>query len=322
MRILILGGTRFVGRHLTQALAADHEVWLANRGRTTTELFGAAGRFDIDRGHHTDLSALEGQRFDAVLDVSAYVPAQVARLADRLADGVQRYLLVSTVSVYDPGHVGEDPTETAILNLAIRDSTEVTGETYGGLKVACEEEAADAWGDRLTVVRPGIVAGPHDHTDRLTWWVRQLGTSDETPLPDRRSQPVQAIDARDLAAFCRRLLEDDRAGTFDATGEAWDLAALVDEVVAVVGAAWTGNVGGATWVAPDRWGEVPLPPLVLDDDALHPMFQRASAKAVEAGLVRRPIRQTLTDLQAWDVERGQPPLAAGPSRDQLAALRR
>jgi 2'-hydroxyisoflavone reductase len=322
MRILIVGGTRFVGRHLTEALAAGHEVWLANRGRTTTELFGAAGRIDVDRGPDGDLDALRGERFDAVVDVSAYVPRQVRALADVLADGVGRYLLISTVSVYDLPGAAADPTERAALVAPLRDTEVVTGETYGGLKVACEEEATAIWADRLTVVRPGIVAGPHDHTDRLTWWVRYLGGTAPTPLPARRDQPVQAIDARDLAAFCGRLLADGTAGTFDATGAPIDLETLVEEVVAVVGAAGAGGSTGPAWVPPDAWGEVPLPPLVLDDPADDPLFGRDSVRAVEAGLDRRPLRETLTDLQTWDVARGQPPLAVEPTAAQLDDLRR
>lgn len=320
MRVLIVGGSRFVGRHLTEVLSADHEVWLANRGRTTTELFGAAGRFDIERGHEVDLSALAEESFDAVVDVSAYVPSQVRAMADVMDGRVGRYLLISTVSVYDPDGAAADPTEDAALLPAIHEDAEVTGETYGGLKVACEEVAADAWGDRLTVVRPGIVAGPHDHTDRLTWWVRFLGGTAPTPLPDRRSQPVEAVDARDLAAFCQRLLEDGTGGAFDATGEPLDVEALAAEVVAVVGASWTGEVGGPAWVPLDRWGDVPLPPLVLRPEDQDGLFRRDSTRAVEAGLVRRPLRQTLVDLQSWDVERGQPPLVVEPTADQLGEV--
>jgi 2'-hydroxyisoflavone reductase len=322
VRVLIVGGSRFVGRHLTEVLSGRHEVWLANRGQTSTELFGAVGRFDVDRSRGGDLSALAGQAFDAVVDVSAYVPAQVRGLAEALAGaGVGRYLLISTVSVYDPAGAAADATEGAATTAPVRDTEEVTPETYGGLKVACEEDAAAAWGDRLTVVRPGIVAGPHDHTDRLTWWPRFLGLSTPTPLPDQRAQPVQSIDARDLALFCRRLLEDGTPGTFDATGDPMDLASLADEVVAVVGAAWAGGATGPQWVPTDRWGDVPLPPLFLGDPVDWPMFARDSARAVEAGLVRRPLRETITDLVAWDVERGQPPLAAPPSAEQVLELR-
>ncbi|CAN5415822.1 SDR family oxidoreductase [soil metagenome] len=330
MRILILGGSQFVGRHITEALAADHEVWLANRGRTSTDLFGAAGRLDVDRSDPSaggDLSALAEQAFDAVVDVSAYVPRQVREVAEVLGDDFTgRYLLISTVSVYDPEGAAADVTETATVVPAVRDTEGVTGKTYGGLKVACEQEAADAFGDRLTVVRPGIVAGPHDPTDRLTWWVRHLGDSTGMPLPDLRDQPVQAVDARDLAGFCRGLLEHGTSGAFDATGASMPLAQLVEEVVAVVGAAWAGGSTGPTWVPREAWGEVPLPPMVLDggdldgDRAHGALFRRDSTAAVAAGLERRPLRETVTDLLTWDIQRGQPPLQVGPTTEQLSLV--
>jgi 2'-hydroxyisoflavone reductase len=320
MRILILGGTSFVGRHMTETLASDHEVWLANRGRTSTDLFGAAGRIEIDRSPDGDLSALADESFDAVIDVSAYVPRQVREISAVLGDRVGRYLLISTVSVYDRDAVGDDVTESAALVPAVRDTEQVTGETYGGLKVACEEEASAAWGDRLTVVRPGIVAGPHDPTDRLTWWVRFLGDSTGTLLPDRREQPVQVVDARDLAGFCARLVQDGLSGTFDATGAPTTLGELSDEVVAVVGASWAGGATGPMWVPLERWGSIPLPPMVLGEGAPDGLFRRDSVDAVGAGLSRRDLRETITDLRSWDVERGQPPLAVEPTAEQLASV--
>ncbi|WP_370328147.1 NAD-dependent epimerase/dehydratase family protein [Euzebya sp.] len=318
MRLLVVGGSKFVGRHVVEAAVADgHEVWLANRGETTTETFGAAGRLTIDRATD-DLGALGGEAFDAVIDVSAYIPRHVTALHDVLGDRVGWYLLVSTVSVYDAAAMADDPTESAPRQLAEHDTEEVTSETYGPLKVACEEAAHQRWDDRLTVVRPGIVAGPHDHTDRFTWWVRHLATTRPTPLPDRRDQPVQVIDARDLAAFCLRLVADRTRGSFDATGEVLTLEALVDAVL--------DGVGGVTdepvrWVDPSRWGEISLPPLVLDpswgQDAL---FQRDSVAAPAAGLTRRPVSVTAEDTRAWDVAIGQPSLAAGPSAEELTAL--
>ncbi len=307
MRLLIVGGSRFVGRHLTEAaVAAGHEVVLANRGRTTTETFGAVDRLTIDRDTG-DLAALAGTRWDAVADVSAYTPAAVTDLAEVVE--ADRYLLVSTVSVYDPGGMAER-TESAPLREAATLDEPRTMARYGELKVACEQVAADRWGPALVVVRPGIVSGPEDPTDRFTWWTRALA-GDPPPLPDARDQDVQVIDARDLAAFCLALLEREDVeglGPLDVTGQAQTL----DQVVAQVAAAVGGDTGEVAWV-PLEEGAADLPPLVLDPSwGQAGIFSRDSAAALAAGLQRRPLADTAADTRAWDLRRGLPPLTAGP----------
>ena len=164
MRYLVLGGTQFVGRHIVSALLdAGHSVTLFTRGRTNPDLFPDAEHLRGDRDG--DLSALEGRSWDRAIDVNAYVPRVVRRSAELLQDAVQHLTFVSTVSVYPRWvEVGEDsPTvapETA--------DEEITSESYGRLKVACEDVIREVFGRRALVVRPGIVVGPHDPTDRFT----------------------------------------------------------------------------------------------------------------------------------------------------------
>lgn len=305
MRLLILGGTRFVGRHITEAaVSAGHEVILANRGRTSTDTLGTAGRVTIDRDTG-DLAGLADTRWDAVVDVSAYTPAHVADLADAIT--AERYLLVSTVSVYDPAGMA-DPAESAPLREPAAPDESRSMDRYGELKVACEQVAEQRWGDARVIVRPGIVAGPHDPTDRFTWWTRALATTPPPPLPDARDQDVQVIDARDLAAFCLHLLSGDRTGPLDVTGEPVPLAGMVEAVAGAVDA----DPSAVSWV-PVEEHEGDLPPLVLDPAwGQAGIFSRSSEAARAAGLERRPLAVTAADTRAWDVDRGLPELTTGP----------
>ena len=304
MRLLVVGGSRFVGRHVVEAaVAAGHAVWLANRGVTTAETFGAEGHITIDR-EAGDLGGLRGIGFDAVVDVSAYVPRHVTQLHDELGQ-VERYLLVSSVSAYDHDAMATSTDEdTTALAAPVRDTETITPETYGGLKVACEEDAADRWGDAASIVRPGIVAGPHDHTDRFTWWVRHLAEDDEVALPDVRTDSVQVVDARDLAALCLALVVADGPAAVDATGDVLTVREMVDAVRDAIDGS-----GEVRWTPLDGWAPDAVPPLVQHPgDALAGIFDRRAPRGRAHGLVPRPLAETAAAVRAWDVERGLPPL--------------
>jgi len=198
MQILVLGGTRVVGRHLVQAaLARGHAVTLFNRGRTDDALFPEAEHLHGDRDGH--LEALDGRHWDAVVDTCGYVPRVVRQSVDRLRGSVGRYLFVSTISVYedlpDPGADEDAPLRT------LDDPTVQT-----------------VTGENATVVRPGMVVGPHDHTDRYTYWLVRVRQGGAVLVPGVPERPVQRIDARDLGAFMVHLLERDTPGVFQAVG--------------------------------------------------------------------------------------------------------
>jgi 2'-hydroxyisoflavone reductase len=315
MRILILGGTSFVGRAIVEdALGGGHQVTLFGRGQTGPDLFPGVERRIGDRSTG-DYAALAEGSWDAVVDVSGYVPRHVQQAADALGDRVGRYLFISTGSVYARGGMSQDSTEEAPRLPPERDTEDITMETYGPLKVACEDDVLATYGQRATIVRPGIVAGPHDPTDRFTWWVRRAARGGRVALPGRAEQPVQVVDSRDLARLVTRLLGDDQPGIYNAVGpaEPTTLAELVRACAAAAGAEVE-----IVLVRPDA--VEPGFPLVLPDPSRDIGFQRSAAKARAAGMPATPLTVTAADVLVWDRERGEPGLATELSPEQEAKL--
>lgn len=323
MDVLVLGGTSFVGRAIVEdLLARGHTPSLFTRGVTNPDLYPDLTRLRGDRGTG-DYASLQGGRWDAVLDVSGYVPRHVGQALDAIEDA-RRYLLVSTVSVYDIAHApAEGLDEDGPLLAPVRDTEDSGGPAYGGLKVACEQDLRARLGDRATVVRPGIVAGPHDPTDRFTWWARRGSQGGRVAVPGRLEQPVQVVDARDLARLCTLLLERDTTGTFNAVGPAD--AVTLGELVSTCAVA-AGTVVELVPVAP----VAPVArergfPLVLDDPADDRLFRVSAAAARGLGLPATPLVVTAADTQAWDRERGAPPIERGFTGSQedeaLATIR-
>ena len=313
MQILVLGGTSFVGRAIVDDLVAHgHTATLFSRGKTGGELFPNVTRLIGDR-ESGDLTSLADGRWDAVVDVSGYVPRHVAQAADALGDRIGRYLFISTGSVYDRSQAGDGMSEDSSRLAPYRDSEEITGETYGPLKVACEDDVLALWGDAATIVRPGIVAGPWDPTDRFTWWVRRAARGGRVALPGRPDQPVQVVDSRDLAALVVQLLADDRPGIFNAVGpvESVTLAELVQ--------ACATSAGTEVIVIPVDQSLAELP-LVLPDATWDVMFRRSATRALEVGLGTTALEQTATDVRVWDTERGLPPLAQELTTERAAEL--
>ena len=299
MRILIIGGTRFVGRHVVeQALACGHEVTIFHRGQTGPDLFPDVEHRIGDRD--SDLTALTEGDWDATVDTCAYVPRQVHELADALGGRGGHHLLVSSVSAYATP-AGPGITEDATL-VELEDPTveEVTGETYGGLKVLCERAAVERHGPRTVVVRPTYVVGPDDYTWRFPWWVARIARGGEVPVPGPPDAPAQVIDARDMGAWMVRLLEGGHTGAFHAVSPAppytWkeQMEAIADAV------APPGTT--LTWVDPATVEELDLAgafPLWSGEDPDVWMMAADPGRAYATGLSPRPLADTVHDTLEW-----------------------
>lgn len=322
MKLLILGGTRFLGRHVAeQALAAGHSVTLMHRGKSNPGLFPQAEHRIADR--NGDLSALSSGTWDACIDTSAYVPRHVRSVAAHLAGRVAQYQLVSSISAYDDsGYSAEQgPDETSTLaSLADPTAEAITGETYGGLKVLCEQAAQAAYGTACLVSRPGLIVGPHDPTGRFTWWPQRLQRGGEVLAPGDPNTPVQFIDVRDAAAWSLRQAEAGTAGVFNLTGPAQALTmggllqAAKDTlnpsaVLQWVDEAWLLAQGVQPWSDLPVW----LP------RALAGMHRTDISRALASGFVSRPLSETLADTAAWATDQ-QPPAGVGLPAAQEAEL--
>lgn len=330
MKLLVIGGTRFLGRHLVDAaLARGDRVTLFNRGRSGAAPAGAEQRTG-DR--HGDLSALDGGTWDAVVDTCGYLPPEVRAMAARLAGRAGAYLFVSSLSVYASNARGNTEDDAVAPLDGDPDTATVDGSTYGPLKALCENAAREAFGAATTVLRPGLIVGPHDPTQRFTYWPARLARAadGETVLaPGRPDAPVQVIDARDLADFMLRLLVDGVRGSFNAVSTPTTMGAVLQACAGAAGVRplwrWV-DIARLQALGAQPWSDLPLS---LPDDAEHAGFMRADvSRALAAGMHMRPLAETVADTLAW--WRALPAAAQGfdkagltPAREAelLAALR-
>ncbi len=323
MDLLILGGTRFLGRHLVEAaLDRDHRVTVFNRGKSGAGLFPRVEELRGDRGG--DLSALLGRHWDAAIDTSGYLPRDVRASAGLLADSVDHYTFVSSISVYsDFGRRGFDE-DAPLLEPPDPEPGELDWELYGALKVGCERAAEAAMPGRTLVVRPGMIVGPHDYTDRFLYWCRRVADGGEVLAPGDPDRPVQLIDARDLAGWTVGMAEDRRAGVYNATGPDHELT-MGGMLEGMRDA--TGSDARFIWM-PEKflldagvepWTELPF----WMPEALAGILSVDVGKAVGAGLAFRPLAEIVRDALAWDARRDRPPeMGAAIPRDRERGLLR
>ncbi len=312
MRILVLGGTAFVGRAITEdALRSGAELTLFNRGKTGADLFPGIRQLTGDRDTG-DYTALRGGHWDALIDVSGYVPRHVRQVMDAVENRIGRYVFISSHAVYR--HEGLQPgaTEDWPRREPLRDTELLAGDNYGRLKVACEDDVVARYGTQATIVRPGKVAGPHDWQGGLTYWARRAARGGRVAVPADPAQPVQVIDSRDLARLVVQLVTDDRPGAFHAVGpaEPVTLGGLIQMCADVAGSS-VELVRVPAETAP------PMFPLIRP---VWPTQQRSAARARDAGMPATPLRVTIADVLAWDRERGEPPLEDGFTAEQEAEV--
>jgi 2'-hydroxyisoflavone reductase len=295
MRILIIGGTHFVGHGMAQAaLDAGHDVTLLHRN--PTDELPDATHLHADRD--ADLSVLGDQQWDATIDVCAYLPGQVRHLHQALGDRGGHHVFISTVSVYDePATVGADE-DSPLLPEAGADVDQVTNETYGPLKVACESAAREAYGETgLAIVRPTYVVGPRDVTARYPYWVLRAARGGSILAPGPAEAPMQCIDARDMGAWTVRLAEGRVSGAFTAARPATTFAAMVEETVAAIGVdADLVHVDG-DWLVEQGVDGAQLP--LWSEGSPELVLAMGTSRAEETGLTHRPFAEVVRDTLAW-----------------------
>jgi len=339
MKILVLGGTQFSGLHLVRAgVARGDDVTVVHRGQHDAGLPDGVRRIIGDRDptkantETPDALALlggliaAGERWDAVVDMCGYVPRVVGASCELLKDATERYLFVSTVSVYPVSPDGVPDEDGPVVELDDPETDEVNGETYGGLKVLCEREVRRSFGDRSTVVRPGLIVGPGDMTDRFTYWPRRLAEGGRVLVPSDGSAPTRWIDGRDLAAFMLRCVREGIGGTMNVCGprETVSLDTFFRCVIDAIGGAAGGEpaqlvgldesvLAGAD-VMP--WRDLPMWTGIGGAS----MMRVRADRAFEAGLEVRSLGETARDTLAWDRERGSLDLKCGISREREIEL--
>lgn len=305
MKLLILGGTVFLGCHLVDAaLASGHTVTLFNRGQHNADLYPNVEKLRGNRDG--DLNALKGRRWDAVIDTCGYAPRVVKASAELLANSIDHYTFISSISVFADFSKPNMDESAPVGKLKDENAEQITGETYGPLKALCEQTAERAMPGRVLNIRPGLIVGPHDPSDRFTYWPARIAQGGEVLAPGQPEYLVQIIDGRDLAQWTLKMAEQKKIGVYNATGP--EYALTLGTVLEGCKAASKSN---ARFVWMDEkflveskvtpWTEIPLWVPQEKDNA---GFSAVNCqKAIKAGLKFRPLAETIRDTLAWNATR-------------------
>jgi 2'-hydroxyisoflavone reductase len=304
MRILIIGGTRFLGRHLVEsALARSHEVTLFNRGKSNPDLFPQLETILGDREKDVDKLAHARRLWDGVIDVAGCLPRIVRLSAEALKANVSRYVFISSLSVYADFRKAGIDESYPVGKLEDETIEEINGETYGPLKALCEQAVQDTFGgERALIIRPGLIVGPHDPTDRFTYWPVRVARGGDVLAPQKSEAAIQIIDVRDLSEFVIKLIEENASGIYNATGPDYELTIgrLLDVSKQVSGSdanfKWA-NVEFLNQNKVEAWSDMPT---WIPDDEEGVGFSRIDvSKAIAAGLRFRPLEETVRATLAW-----------------------
>jgi 2'-hydroxyisoflavone reductase len=310
MRLLVIGGTVFLGRHIVQsALERGHEVTLFNRGKHGADLFPGVERITGDRTQ--DLHLLAGREFDAVIDTCGYLPRDVRASTAALAESTSHYTFVSSISAYATFSAPSTTEDAPVGRFEDESVEEITGETYGPLKALCEQATLDAFPGRALVVRPGLIVGPHDPTDRFTYWPARAWRGGEVLAPGRPELGAQFIDVRDLADWMVEAVERKLTGTFNGVrpGGSLDFGTLLAACQEAALAAG-GPESTLTWVPEDflvtnevaPWSELPIW-VPSSDPNMAGAHNISAEKAKVAGMTFRDVAETVRDTLAWHLTR-------------------
>lgn len=333
MKLLIIGGTRFLGRHLvTAALARSHEVTLFNRGNQTIQ----ADVETITGDRHTELHKLKGRRWDVVVDTCGHLPRAVGAAAETLSDSVNQYVFISSQNAYadvSVADITEDYPRATLTDEQLNQAYEIDttgqpsyGALYGGLKALCERAAEEVMPNRVLVLRPGLIVGPYDYTDRFTYWVVRVASGGEVLAPAHPERFIQFIDVRDLADWTIEMIERNATGAYNTHGPPYTLTmqGLLDECKNV-----SESDAHFTWATEEflleqqvaAWSEMPL---WLPEEAaphLKGFMFISPRKAIAEGLTFRPLKDTIRDTLSWyQAKHANEPLKAGLNSDKERAL--
>lgn len=315
MKLLLIGGTGFFSRYVTEiALERGHDVTLFNRGKRESQLFPQVEQIHGNRDG--DLSLLAGRQWDAVIDSCGYFPRVVGASAKALADAVERYIFISSISVYADFSTLDQDEAAPVAKLADESVEEITNETYGALKALCEQAAEKAMPGRVLVIRPGLIVGPYDPTDRFTYWPYRVAQGGAMLAPGTPEDVVASIDVRDLAAWTVHMAEARKTGVYNATSQAnqYTIGGLLAESKAV-----TGSDARLVWVDEKflaQYPEAEMLPLWVPSE--YRGFRTIDCrKAAADGLTYRPLAKTIRDTLAW---KGQNALKAGLTAEQEAKI--
>lgn len=296
MKLLVIGGTSFVGRaFVEEALEGDHEITLLHRGKTGADLFPELEHVLGDRA--TDLGKLGDRHWDAVYDSSGFLPRVVRASTEFFRDRATQYQFISTISVYEDWATPDRDENGRLGQIDHEDTDVLDNSTYGPYKVRCEKAVEAAFDGRCTIVRPGLIFGPHDPTNRFPYWVDRFATQQEVLVPSRLEQPTQQIDARDLAAFSLRCIENRIFGIYNACGgehpkTLGDLFAICQSL----------NPASKMVPAPTDFleaHEVDLPLVMPPDETFDGHMKVDNRRAIAAGLRFRDWAETTRDTWAW-----------------------
>jgi nucleoside-diphosphate-sugar epimerase len=292
------------------ALARGYEVTSFSRGKSGQPLPAGVTQLIGDR-ETGDYAALRTGEWDAVVDTSGFRTRDVDQAMDVLGDRVGRYVFISSHAVYVRDlPAGTD--ETAPRREPLRDADVLTNDTYGPCKVACEDDVVERYGDRATLVRPGRVTGPGDSSGTALYWIRRGARGGRVALPTKPEAPLQLVDSRDVAGLVTRLVEDGRAGAFNAIGPDSTIAELIRTAAELSGT--------SVDIVPIPFDAVPPRFPLMDPEAEWGERRRNPAKARAAGMPVTPLRTTIEDVLRWDRDRGVPPLTIGLTPEAEAGL--
>lgn len=327
LRILVLGGTGFLGPAFVEAAREHgHTLTLFNRGKTAPDLFKGAEDVETLLGDRNgQLDSLKGRDWDVVLDNSGYVPRIVKLSADLLAPHAKHYIFISSISVY-ASFAKPNSEDSPVAKLADPTVEQITGETYGGLKALCEEAATTAMGGRTTIIRPGLIVGPRDRTDRFTYWPARVAQGGEVLAPNSPQDGAQWVDVRDLAAFVLRCVEGRVKGTFNACSAPgqFTMGQLLDSAKRV-----SGSDARFTWASAEflevqkvaPWSDMPVWIPASGDELSAQLTDTRRAR--KAGLRIRGVDDTVAATLAWHRTRPEEQrnaLKAGLKADREAAV--